>query len=420
MMCETDISLVPVQDAGKKHPVASLVVIAYNHLDYTRQCIESIYKYTSHIDFELITINNGSTDGTEEYFKSLPNQKKISFPQNMGVCKAINQGFLMAEGKYTLNISNDIVVTTRWLDNLLTCMETDEKIGMVVPVCNATCNYQHIDVSYDTMEQMQEFAKSFNKSDPHKWEERLKLSTYLGIYRTDLQKALHGFDEAFNPGCYDDDAMCFNIRRMGYKVILARDTFVHHYGAKTFNAEYVKDRSLAYRNKALFIRKFGVDPFVAGLMDTNVLELFSYTGASGKNILAIGSSYGGTALQVKNLCRYFGADDVRLYYVSDQLANMRDLKTICDGCAFCPISEMENHLGKRTYDYILLESVTHTLKDWKDAVTSLYKLLNPGGQFVCTAANGEVFRELIMLMLDAGADLKKHYRGYYLLFQKPE
>ena len=420
MIRETDISFVPPQDAGRPRPAASLVVIAYNHLDYTRQCIESIYKYTSHIDFELITINNGSSDGTEEYFNSLPNQKKISFPENIGVCKAINRGFDMAEGNYTLNISNDIVVTTRWLDNLLACMETDARIGMAVPVCNASCNYQQIPVPYGTMEQMQAFAERFNRSDPHKWEERLKLSTYLGIYRTELQKSLHGFDEDFNPGSYDDDAICFNIRRMGYKVVLARDTFVHHFGARTFNAEYAKDPALAIRNKILFIQKFAVDPYVAGLMDSDVLDLFSYDGTANKNILAIGSSYGGTALQVKNVCRYFGGDNIRLYYLSERPSNMTELKTICDGCAFCPLEELESGLGQRTYDYILLESTTHALPGWKNAVKSLYRLLAPGGQLLCTAANGEVFRELVMLLLDAGANLKKHSKGYYLLFQKPE
>ena len=57
-------------------PLVSLVVLAYNNVKYTRECVESIYRHSSQLNFELITVNNGSTDGTEEYFSSLPHKKK--------------------------------------------------------------------------------------------------------------------------------------------------------------------------------------------------------------------------------------------------------------------------------------------------------------------------------------------------------
>ena len=43
---------------------------------------DSLYKYTGNIDFEFITVNNGSSDGTKEYFESLPNEKKLCFEVN--------------------------------------------------------------------------------------------------------------------------------------------------------------------------------------------------------------------------------------------------------------------------------------------------------------------------------------------------
>ena len=62
----------------------SIVLTAYNKLEYTKKAVESIYKYTDFekLNVELITVNNGSTDGTEEYFNSLPNEKKINFKHN--------------------------------------------------------------------------------------------------------------------------------------------------------------------------------------------------------------------------------------------------------------------------------------------------------------------------------------------------
>lgn len=399
-------------------PLASIVVLSYNNLDYTRQCIESIYRYTSHIDFELITINNGSLDGTQEYFNSLEHKKKLNFSENIGVCKAINQGFEIAKGKYILNVSNDIVVTTNWLDNLIYCMETDSKVGMIVPVCNASCNYQQINISCTNMEDIQEFAKSYNISNPNLWEERLKLCTYLGIYRSEIIKTLNGFDEDFNPGSYDDDAICFSIRRMGYKVIFAKDTFVHHYGARTFNEEYEKDKNLAHRNKKLFITKFGVDPYTAGLIDFNVLDILSYSAESEVNILGIGKSYGTTVLQLKNLCKQHNSKNVSLYYFSEIEHNMVELKTICDDCIQGSIEDVPSFFGMRLYDYIVVESESKTINNKEEFFTTLYSLLNKGGQIVCTAANEEILQDIMDIYKNLGACMVKNINNYYLCFSK--
>jgi O-antigen biosynthesis protein len=401
-------------------PLVSIVVIAYNHLDYTRQCIESIYRYTSHLNFELITINNGSSDGTQEYFEELPNLKKINFEHNVGVCVAINCGFRIAEGKYTMNVSNDIIVTWHWLDNLLTCMESSEKIGMAVPVCNASCNYQQINPPCKTIDEIQEFARIYNVSDPNKWEEKIKLSTYAGIYRTDLLMSLGGYDEDFNPGCYDDDAICFSIRRMGYKVIFAKDAFVHHFGAKSFNEEYVKDSTLQYRNKLKFIAKFGVDPYTAGLIDYSVLDVLTYGGSGEKNILGIGNSYGTTVLQLKNTCKLYGSRNINLFYLSEWGGNMAELKTICDNCTQGSIQSVQNLFGDRQYDYIIVESDSKTIRDKEAVLPALYQLLKSGGQLVCTAANQHVLYETIGILYHLGAEFSKQINYYYLCFAKPQ
>lgn len=405
--------------AGSGAPLASIVVIAYNHLDYTRQCVESIYRYTSHLDFELITINNGSSDGTDEYFRSLPNVKKISFPENVGVCKAINHGFRLAEGKYSLNVSNDIVVTTRWLDNLLACMD-DPRIGMAVPVCNASCNYQQVTLPYSSMDELQRAAAAHNVSNPDLWEERLKLSTYAGIYRTDVLKSLGGYDEDFNPGCYDDDAICFSFRRLGHKVILAKDTFVHHFASGTFLQEYEKDKGLGHRNKSTFMRKFAADPYIAGLIDFNVVNLFRYGGAKDANVLGIGNSYGTTLLQVKNVCKSHGSKNPGLYYLAERGFHTRDLETICDDCVVGSLQgEALRRIASRRYHHIVVESESELIENREALFETLYGLLPPCGQLICTAANEKILYQTMGIFHALGAQFDGQRNWYYLCFSKP-
>nr|WP_319490055.1 glycosyltransferase [uncultured Caproiciproducens sp.] len=400
-----------------KNPLVSIVVLAYNHLDYTKQCIDSLYRYTSHIDFELILINNGSSDGTEAYFCSLPNAIKISFPHNIGVDKAINYGFRMAGGKYTLNLSNDIVVTSNWLDNLIQCAQSDERIGMVVPVCGASSNNQQVDLGYHSLEEMQRLAKDYNISNPNLWEERVKLVTYTCLFRTEVQKAMGGFDEEFNPGAYDDDAISFRIRRSGYHLMLAKDTYVHHFGSVTFNAEYSKN-NLAQRNLNLFYSKFGVHPWQASFIDFNAVNLFEYDGQDSRNILGIGKSCGSTLLQIKNMCRSKGGRNARIYYLSELDSNMLELRSVCETCIHASTNDLIRFFGNRFYDYIVVESESDKMENIQLFFKNLGSLVEEGGQLVCTAANNELFKLIQSSLEDTGLDFTDAQQNYYYCFKK--
>jgi Predicted glycosyltransferases len=399
-------------------PLVSIVVLAYNHLDYTKLCIESLYKYTSHINFELILIDNGSSDGTEEYFCSLPHAVKIHFPENIGVDKAINYGFRMARGKYTLNLSNDIVVTSNWLDNLIRCAESDPRIGMVVPVCSASSNHQQVDLNCRSPDDMQRLAKEYNISNPNLWEERLKLVTYACLFRTEVQKAIGGFDEAFNPGAYDDDAISFRIRRAGYRLILAKDTYVYHYGSVTFNAEYSKN-NLAQRNLDLFYSKFGVHPWQAAFIDFNVVNLLEYDGRDGLSILGIGKSCGSTLLQIKNRCRSRGGRNTKIYYLSETESNMMELRSVCESCIHAATEEVTRFFGGRLYDYIVVESESDKLKNLPSLFQNLGGLMNEGGQLVCTAANDELYKLIQSSLENSGLIPTDVRQNYYHCFRKP-
>lgn len=404
--------------SGAENPLVTIVVTAYNHLDYTKLCIGSLLEHTGEIPYRLILINNGSSDGTEEYFCGIPGAVKLSFPENIGVDRAVNWGFRMAEGKYTLNLSNDIVVTSHWLENLVACMESDEKIGMVVPVCGASSNNQQIMLHYDSMEEMQRAAEGYNVGNPNLWEERIKLVTYTCLFRTELQKAIGGFDEAYNPGAYDDDDISFRIRRAGYRLILAKDTYVHHFGSVTFNAEYSKN-NLAQRNLSLFYSKFGVHPWQASFIDFNVLNLLEFSGQDPLSLLGIGMSCGATLLQIKNMCRGRGSRKIGLYYLSGRAENMLELGSVCNVCVQAQPEEVETHFGGRAYDYILVENETERLKTPELFFAAAGRLLAQGGQLVYTAASEMLHEQIRTALQGEGLVERRNIRGYYFVCVRP-
>ena len=99
----------------------SLVIPVYNQLDYTRQCLESIVRCTDQ-SYELIIVDNASTDGTLEFLKDVK-ATIITNQYNLGCAKAWNQGVRASHGDVIGILNNDIVVTPGWLKDLLSYMQ---------------------------------------------------------------------------------------------------------------------------------------------------------------------------------------------------------------------------------------------------------------------------------------------------------
>ena len=242
----------------------SIVLCAYNKLEYTKAAVESIF---AHTDFssgrvELITINNGSDDGTREYFERLPHTKKINLKYNI---LGFNAAQYIAEGKYYVGYSNDVVATPHWLENLLVAMESDGRIAMAVPTCNeeSVSNFQGIPVPYpntfDGMEEMQRFAETYNYRKPTIWEDRSQLMPFLYI----VPKRLHQLgliDPIYTRGEFVDDDLSTLLRRTGWRQVLLKDTFMHHFGGVTLGEGRQKvPRNALDEMRRVYYEKWGVD-----------------------------------------------------------------------------------------------------------------------------------------------------------------
>lgn len=118
----------------------SIIVVAFNKLDYTKMCVESLLKHLPQdISYELILVNHGSSDGTKEYFESIHPDKQLDIKVNGGGLNAIVR---IVEGKYTLITSNDVIIADHAIDNLYRCMESDESIAWAVSTTSNLCNFK--------------------------------------------------------------------------------------------------------------------------------------------------------------------------------------------------------------------------------------------------------------------------------------
>lgn len=309
----------------------SIVVLFYGNQKMTKECLDAIQTYTKGHSYELITFDNGSDPETTAWCEGLPHVKKIYYPHNMGSSAAGNLIFTMApsymEGKYLLYVSNDVIVTPRYDEILWQCMGSDPRIAMAVPVCNSASNLQAITVPYakNDIKGMHSFAEGYNCCDPRKWEYRSRLFQIIACYRP---QALRQMQLAFDPlFCYDmfaDDDHSVALRRMGYRQVLCKDVFVHHYGSATIGEGQFQVMDLG---RIQFRQKHGVDGWASLGMDLcAALNTFSLSASGPIRVLALNPMFGESVLALTNRLRACGCGEITVDALTEDGRYLEDME----------------------------------------------------------------------------------------------
>ncbi len=266
-----------------KSILTSIIILNFNLKEYMQGLLDSIRRYTTQGTYEIIVVDNGSHDGSVEWLQKQPDVRLIANRENVGFPRGCNQGLAIAQGDELLLLNNDVVVTHHWLDNLRQALYSAPGLGAVGPVTNNSANMQAIDIPYpnentqSAMAQMQEFAAAYNISDSAKWQKWMRLVGFCMLFRREVYAKIGDLDESYSPGNYEDDDYCLRIRRAGYEILLCRDTFVHHFGSKTFNVTKdeakIKYESYNEKNREYFCRKWCLDNNWYGKYRTFLSEL---------------------------------------------------------------------------------------------------------------------------------------------------
>jgi|GEM_PF-1062026 Predicted glycosyltransferases len=112
----------------------SIVIPVFNKIEYTRHCLASLFHYAhKDINFEVIVVNNASSDGTAEYIReTYPEINLVSNPHNLGFAKACNQGALLSRAPYILFLNNDTYFfDDTWLKEMLSDIQNKPDVGIV-------------------------------------------------------------------------------------------------------------------------------------------------------------------------------------------------------------------------------------------------------------------------------------------------
>ena len=243
-------------------PSASIIILTYNNLDYTRQCVESILDHTHEVAYELILVDNASSDDTPEYLRELAetyeNVQILLNQENEGFARGNNLGAGMAQGEYLVFLNNDTLVTRGWLSGLLKAL-ADPQVGMAGPVTNSSGNESRISVDYDNSEGLQDFARKNAEAQRGKFFEISMLALLCAAMRRSVFEEIGPLDERFGLGMFEDDDYALRIKAKGYKILCVEDVFIHHWGSASFSRMDAGEFwALFQRNLTLFEEKWGI------------------------------------------------------------------------------------------------------------------------------------------------------------------
>ena len=394
-----------------KQPKVSIIILNWNKLDYSRNCIASIEGNTSYPNYEIILFDNGSSElGTEEFLSGVK-RKVIRSPQNLGFAKGNNRAAAASDGDLLLFLNNDTVVHNNWLETMISMLHADPKCGIVGSRLLYPDNtIQHIRVAFDHRGNCVHPFKRYPADIPEALRpaECEAVTGACMLMRRETFSRVGGFDEGYLHGSEDID-LCLKVRTQGLKVMYCPDSVVTHYEQVSLKAKGPHFKKKTTRaNRKLFIKRWGgnLDEFrlpndFSGLKpyhgyDLVRIEIVRLVPVAAKFILHVGCRGGvlGRALKDEVSGRTVWGMESNREMAKDARRNLD--RVIGD--------DIENAAtllsGDALFDCIICADVLENLKDPWTLLDKLLDHLAPDGRLVCSTHNIQYYKVIKDIIRD--------------------
>ncbi|MEN6570291.1 MAG: glycoside hydrolase family 99-like domain-containing protein [Anaerolineaceae bacterium] len=217
-------------------PLASIIIPVYNHFEETLNCLKSIGSVQEKTSYEIIVIDDGSTDATQAVLSNSRNIRYIRNEENLGFLRSCNKAAAAAGGDYLVLLNNDTMVLPGWLDALIDTYRSQPGTGLVgSKLLYPDGSLQEAGgVMWEDASGIN-FGRNDNPDLPQY--NYLRDADYCSgasiCVPRKVWDEMNGFDEMFAPAYYEDTDLAFRIRHAGYAVLYQPFSRVVHFEGVT-------------------------------------------------------------------------------------------------------------------------------------------------------------------------------------------
>jgi GT2 family glycosyltransferase/tetratricopeptide (TPR) repeat protein len=376
--------LVPVEPWMERVPavgdeLASIIVLCCNELQFTRLCLESVLRHTR-TPYELVVVDNGSADDTPAYLEEIRTRRGparvvvIRNDFNRGFAAGCNQALARTRGRYLVFLNNDAVVSDGWLAGLVGWALHDwPQVGLVGPVSNYAPPPQHVQGDYRELGALDSFAIRRRQEFAGKAITVERLTGFCLLARREVIERVGGFDEGYGLGFFEDDDLCVRAREAGFRLLVAQDVFIHHFGSRTFTGLDIDGSQQLEMNFERFRAKWGQEHAAGYRMpgpaqDDHAVLTSPLPRGKTREQVPVARKYSGRV----SLCMIVKNEEANLPACLGSAADLVDEMIVVDTGSTDATRAVAEKCGARVYDFTWIddfaaarnESLRHATGDW--------------------------------------------------------
>ena len=238
-------------------PDISVAVVNWNRREYLRACLRSLAAQRG-ADFEVIVVDNGSSDGSAEMARSEFGARVIANSANLGFCAANNQAIAGACGQFIALLNNDAEAAPDFLANLRRAFDAAPDIGMAAAKVLVWDDPRRIDKAghliYPDGQNRGRGTGEIDSGQYDSVEECLWPDGCAAMYRKTMLDAIGGFDEDFFMFA-DDAELGLRGRIAGWRCLYMPGAVARHHRGASLDAGSTKRIFLIERNRVLLAAK---------------------------------------------------------------------------------------------------------------------------------------------------------------------
>ncbi|MGA9332719.1 MAG: glycosyltransferase [Rudaea sp.] len=222
----------PFAIASAATPRVSIVIPVYGKIDYTVACLRSLAEHADDIAFEVIVVDDASTDSTPRRLSEIGGIRVVRNAQNLGFVGSCNAGAEAATGEFIVFLNNDTVVTAGWLEALLQCFAEEPDCGLVgAQLVYPDGRLQEAGGIVFNDGGAWNYGRLDDPADPrHAFRREADYCSGAAIMlRRDLFLEIGGFDTRYSPAYYEDTDLAFAVRAAGKQVFYEPRSRVVHF-----------------------------------------------------------------------------------------------------------------------------------------------------------------------------------------------